>query len=158
MSLWVGKDIMVVNGYKKKISLPTMEVIYTSSEKTVILVPLKEVCQGLGFKTTWDSDKLIFGIQKQTVKFSGARTTTLYGTSMKGYGKREYERTPRISKSAYLKLIDVKTDETHRFQYLVIGSYRSVNKKKFGKLYNYLIKDYCDEMNISYKKSVLYGK
>lgn len=158
VTFYLNQKTMYADGQKYKLSLAPLEVVYKQSSQTDILVPAEELCKALGFGCKWEEDKRTLILKKKRVSFSGTKRRTTYPYSLKKYAKIEYSRVPRVSYAKYRAYINPAKDQTAGFQYLRVDQYRSVNVKKFKQYYQYLIEDYCREMDISVKKSSLYKK
>lgn len=158
VTFYVGNTTMYVDGKKTTLQTAPVDVVYTVSQKSDILVPMTQLCTALGFSSNWDSSTKTLTLAKKTVTFSGKTSKTTYPYSLKKYAKVEYKRSPKVSYKTFIKLVDTTQDTTSKFKYLRVDRYRSVNKTKFKRYYQYLIEDYCREAGISTKKSSLYNK
>lgn len=128
------------------------------SEEGYCIVPLEDICNALHMQCEISDDKSRCNITGRKVDFEGERIYTKYAYSLKAYAAKEYKATKRAPLKQYIKYVSTKYDTTHNFKYLRIDRYRPVDKKAFRRYYQYLIKDYCRQVGISPKKSVLYGR
>lgn len=158
VTFYVGSTTMYVDGKKNTLKTAPVDVVYTVSQKSSILVPMEQLCTALGFSCSWNSSTRTLTITKKSVTFSGKNTKTKYPYTKAKYARVEYKRSPKVSYKTYLTLVDTSQDTTSKFKYLRVDRYRSVNKTKFKQYYQYLIEDYCRETGISTKKSSLYNK
>lgn len=128
------------------------------SEGGCCIVPLEDICKALHMKCNISEDASMCSITGKNVEFKGKIIYTKYAYSRMAFAKREYKAVKREPLKKYVMYITPKYDTTHNFKYLRVDRYRPVDKKAFERYYQYLIKDYCRQVGISPKKSVLYGR
>ncbi len=131
---------------------------YTKSKKSVILVPFKQVVKALGINYLWDNDMSVAQLSKPVLNFIGKKIFTKYNYTLANYAAIQRSRVPRASLKEFKRLINYKKDTSYGFQYLRLDKFRPVDPVKFKSLFNYYIKNACDNVRKSASYSVLYNK
>lgn len=158
VTFYLDQKTMYVNGQKTRLQIVPVKVIYKKSSQTDILVPMEQLCEALGFGYAWEKEGKTLALKKKKVSFAGTKKKSTYPYSLKKYTKIQYRKVPRVSLKKYRSFLNPAKDKTAGFQFLRVDRYRKVNEKKFKQYYQYLIEDYCREMDLSVKKSSLYKK
>lgn len=95
VELTLNKKTAYVNGKKKTMEVPVRKVTFVSQDKTQIMVPVRFVCEKLGYKYTWNKSKqcgtitydwLELKINSKWMKYEGTKVKSSYNGKNISYG------------------------------------------------------------------------
>lgn len=149
---------ITTNQKTTKLKVAPVSVTYKKSGIKTILVPFQAIIKALGINYLWDEELHVAQLSKPVLNFVGNCTYTNYNWTLANYAAIQKSRAGRASLAEYKRLINYKKDTSYGFQFLRLDTYRDVNEEKFISVFNYYIKNACENNRHPATYSVLYGK